>query len=57
MATYFTDVAGEHGLNPTPDNPCRLIDFARLVLRTERRMKAGPASAKCCWWCSAGAAR
>ena len=32
MATYFTDVAGEHGLNPTPDNPCRLIDFARLVL-------------------------
>lgn len=32
MATYFTTVAGEQGLNPTPENPCRLIDFARLVL-------------------------
>jgi 5-deoxy-glucuronate isomerase len=32
MPTYFTSIAGDQGLNPTPDNPCRLIDFARLVL-------------------------
>lgn len=30
--TYFTQIAGAPGLNPTPDNPCKLIDFARLVL-------------------------
>jgi 5-deoxy-glucuronate isomerase len=33
MATYFTTIAGEQALNPTSENPCRLIDFARLVLR------------------------
>src|SRR4029078_6287906 len=33
MATYFTTIAGEQGLNPTGENPCRLIDFARLLLR------------------------
>jgi 5-deoxy-glucuronate isomerase len=29
---YFGAVGGAQGLNPAPDNPCRLIDFARLVL-------------------------
>ncbi len=33
MTTFFTPIGGEQGLNPTRDNPCRLIDFARLVLR------------------------
>src|SRR6185295_7551369 len=33
MTTYFTTVGGEQGLNPTNENPCRLIDFARLLLR------------------------
>ncbi len=33
MTTYFTSVGGEQGLNPTRENPCQLIDFARLVLR------------------------
>jgi hypothetical protein len=33
MTTYFTTVGGERGLNRTRENPCRLIDFARLVLR------------------------
>jgi 5-deoxy-glucuronate isomerase len=32
MTTYFTTVGGEQGLNPVRDNPCTLIDFARLVL-------------------------
>ncbi|GAB4109961.1 MAG: 5-deoxy-glucuronate isomerase [Roseiflexaceae bacterium] len=32
MSTYFTTVAGDQGLNPLVGNPCRLIDFARLVL-------------------------
>ncbi len=33
MATYFTTVGGEQGANAPSENPCRLIDFARLVLR------------------------
>lgn len=33
MTTYFTTVGSEQGLNPTRENPCRLIDFARLVLQ------------------------
>jgi len=33
MATYFTSVGGAQGLNPASENPCRLIDFARLMLR------------------------
>ena len=33
MATYFTSIGSAQGLNPTRENPCRLIDFARLVLR------------------------
>src|SRR5215211_5017837 len=33
MTTYFTAVGGEQGLNPARENPCRLIDFNRLVLR------------------------
>jgi 5-deoxy-glucuronate isomerase len=33
MTTYFTSVGGEPGLNPASENPCRLIDFTRLVLR------------------------
>jgi 5-deoxy-glucuronate isomerase len=33
MTTYFTSVGGEPGINPASQNPCRLIDFARLVLR------------------------
>jgi 5-deoxy-glucuronate isomerase len=33
MTTYFTNVRGEPGLNDVPENPCKLIDFARLVLR------------------------
>ena len=33
MTTYFTAVRGAQGLNPADENPCRLIDFARLVLR------------------------
>ena len=32
MTTYFTAIDGKQGLNPTSENPCRLIDFARLVL-------------------------
>ena len=32
MATYFTPVGGEQGPNPVHENPCRLIDFSRLVL-------------------------
>src|SRR5207249_10448743 len=32
MAVYFTAIGGEQGLNPARENPCRLIDFARLVL-------------------------
>ena len=32
MTTYFTAIDGQQGLNPTSENPCRLIDFARLVL-------------------------
>ena len=33
MSTYFTTVGGDQGLNRPGENPCRLIDFARLVLR------------------------
>jgi 5-deoxy-glucuronate isomerase len=33
VTTYFTTVSGEQGLNSIKENPCRLIDFARLVLR------------------------
>jgi hypothetical protein len=29
---YFGNVGGAQGLNPAPENPCTLIDFARLVL-------------------------
>jgi len=35
MTTYFTAVGGEQGLNDLPENPCRLIDFARLVLSAD----------------------
>src|SRR5512145_615145 len=33
MTTYFTAIGGAQGLNPAQENPCQLIDFARLVLR------------------------
>jgi len=33
MTNYFTSVGGEPGINTLSENPCRLIDFARLVLR------------------------
>lgn len=33
MTTYFTTIGGEPGLNAPRENPCRLVDFARLVLR------------------------
>lgn len=33
MSTYFTTIGGANGLNPTRENPCRLIDFARLLLQ------------------------
>lgn len=32
MTNYFVTIGGEQGLNPAAENPCRLIDFARLVL-------------------------
>lgn len=32
MTTYFTSIEGQQGLNPTRENPCGLIDFARLLL-------------------------
>src|SRR5215208_2561792 len=33
MTAYFTSVGDAPGLNAPSENPCRLIDFARLVLR------------------------
>jgi 5-deoxy-glucuronate isomerase len=30
--TYFATILNATGINSTPDNPCRLVDFARLVL-------------------------
>lgn len=32
METYFTKVASNPGINTVPENPCKLIDFAHLVL-------------------------
>lgn len=32
MASYFTRVSGDHGVNGLDTNPCRLLDFSRLVL-------------------------
>lgn len=32
MSTYFTSIGNAQGLNTPSENPCRLIDFARLVL-------------------------
>jgi len=29
---YFASVAGQAGANPLPTNPCRLLDFARVIL-------------------------
>jgi 5-deoxy-glucuronate isomerase len=29
---YFTTIGAESGANPPPENPCRLLDFARIVL-------------------------
>jgi 5-deoxy-glucuronate isomerase len=33
VTTYFTTIGSANGLNPVQENPCQLIDFARLVLR------------------------
>lgn len=30
--TYFTNVTGNNGINDLAENPCKLLDFARLVL-------------------------
>jgi 5-deoxy-glucuronate isomerase len=35
--TYFTSIGGQPGLNPAAENPCKLIDFARLVLPAGER--------------------
>ena len=37
MTTYFTSIGGEQGLNLLSENPCGLIDFARLALRDGAR--------------------
>jgi hypothetical protein len=55
MTTYFTSVSGEQGLNPTRENPCRLIDVARLVLRDGTSHTGQTGERECSWCCSAGA--